>query len=218
MTLTSDSDRRTPRRCAEELFEQHRDLASSIARRYATTPHAADIGQVADIALWSAATRFDPARGAFEGFAAVTISGEIKKFLRCAGWAVRVGRRRQEDALRLRQVADDLTVRLARTPDRSDLADATGWTIGRVDDAIRCSAARFSEPASHHLGMDVVDVAESFESMIELLPDLERSIVRMTYVGGLTQREIGEHLAISQTMVHRRLRRAHRLLAVSLAT
>lgn len=218
MTLTSDADQWTPGLGADELFEQHRDLATSIARRYAATPHAADVRQIADIALWSAATRFDPALGSFERFAAVTISGEIKKFLRRAGWAVRVGRRRQEDALRLRHVVDDLTVRLARSPSRSDLAAATGWTTERVDEALRCSAVRFSAPEIDDDITAVADFAESVESMIETLPDLDRTIIRMTHVWGLTQREISECLVISQSMVHRRLRRAHEALAASLTT
>ena len=128
-----------------------------------------------------------------------------------------MGRQRQEDALRLRRIGDELTVRLARVPNTSDLVAETGWTADRVREAIRCDSARFSAPEVDADDSTVAELAESFEAMIEKLPDVDRDIVRMTYVWDLSQREISECLSMSQSMVHRRLRRAHLTLATTLA-
>lgn len=187
---------------------RHRDLAVNAARRYAATPHAADVRQVADVALWLAARRYRPERGPFERFAVVTISGEVKRYLRGAGWAVHVSRSRQEDVLRLARVVDELTVGLGATPTIDDVARRTGWSIERVTDAFRCEAARYARPetvvAHPHAELPDLDLA----LIIDGLPEAERLILRLTYELEMTQREIGLLLDLTQSTVHRRLRSA----------
>ncbi|MEZ5258245.1 MAG: sigma-70 family RNA polymerase sigma factor [Ilumatobacteraceae bacterium] len=201
---------------------QHRQLAVAASARYRRTPHAADIRQVADIALWLAATRYDERKGAFERYAVVTIAGEIKKYLRQAGWSVRLGRQ-QEDALRLRAVVDGLTAQLRRTPTTFDVLEATGWTTDRLSTTLRCDAGRIATTAERHAlpELSVIDrppfVDVDVEVAVSGLPDLERTIVQLTYERELTQREIGAALSLTQSQVYRTLRRAHRRLAGVLA-
>jgi RNA polymerase sigma-B factor len=220
-------DRRTPHAAAEasDRFERHRRLAHAAAGRYRRTPHAADVQQVADIALWLAATRYDVTKGPFERFAVVTIAGEIKKHLRQAGWSVHVSRRQQEDALRLRSVIDTLTSSLGRTPTTGDVLASTGWTTDRLAAAFRCDAGRFAMSTDRPDAPDVpgadrstsVDDEVDVDSAVAALPELERTIVWLTYRREMTQREIAAALAITQSQVHRALRRAHDRIAGALA-
>lgn len=203
----------------EARFAEHRQLAAVAARRYRRTPHAVDIRQVADIALWAASTRYDPARGPFERYASATIAGEIKKYLRSSSWPARVPRRAQEDALTLRRTVDELTATLGRTPSVPDIIRATEWTAERLAGAQRADDGRFASsdpgvservPSSENAGdIDVIGAVDG-------LPEPMRTIVRLTYDHELTQREIGHYLQISQTRVHRLLARAHAALADAL--
>lgn len=210
---------------ATDRFERHRRLADAAAARYRHTPHAADVQQVADIALWLAATRYDPEQGPFERFAVVTIAGEIKKHLRQAGWSAHVSRRQQEDALRLRTVIDALTSRLRRTPTTSDVLASTGWTGDRLAAAFRCDAGRFAASTDQPGVTDVpaldrtpqTELAVDVDIAIGALPEPERTIVRLTYQLELTQREVADTLSITQSRVHRALRRAHARIAIALA-
>lgn len=205
----------------ESRFSTHRHLAAAAARRYRSGPHASDIRQVADIALWLASTRYDPTRGPFERYAVVVISGEIKKHLRQVGWATHVTRQQQEDALRLRAETDRLTSRLGRTPTASDAMAATGWTADRLLAALRCQGARFADSsprADDHPGLPADETDRiDLSTAIKTLPEPERSIVWLTYWRDFTQREIADALAMTQSGVYRGLQRARTQLAIMLA-
>lgn len=74
----------------EVLFSEHEALAQSIATQFfartrPTLLERDDLLQEARIGLWSAAQRFDSARGAFEPFARRTILGALLHALRDAG-------------------------------------------------------------------------------------------------------------------------------------
>ena len=110
---------RSPRRAVEErrLFDRYRrdgdraardalverflPLAHYLARRYrGGGDHTDDLIQVASLGLLKAIDRFDPDRGiAFSSYAVPTILGEIKRYFRDKGWAVRVPRELQERSL-----------------------------------------------------------------------------------------------------------------------
>ena len=213
---------------ASDRFDAHRRLAEAAAARYRHTPHAADIRQVADIALWLAASRYDVLKGPFERFAVVTIAGEFKKHLRLAGWSAHVSRRQQEDALRLRTVIDTLTGQLRRTPTTSDVLGSTGWTADRLAAAFRSDAGRFAASTDQPSVADVptgessrrsggADTDLDVDMAIGELPEPERTIVRLTYHFELTQREIADALSMTQSRVHRALRRAHERMAIRLS-
>lgn len=203
---------------ATELFLRHRELAARAVRRYAGSPHLADLRQVAEVALWLAATRYRPERGVFEHYAAVTVAGEVKRYLRGAGWSLHVSRSRQEDALRLSGVVDDLTHQLGSTPTVHDVAARTGWSVDRVVDAYRCRAARHTVPdgAAPHPHSDLRDLELAL--VVGGLPETDRLIVRLTYEFEMTQREIGQLLDLTQSTVSRRLRAALECLREMLRT
>lgn len=88
--------RRLPDHAArDELFTLFQPLARRLARRYGQRGiEDDDLLQVAYLALVKAVNRYDPDRGnGFVSFATPTITGEIKRHFRDAGWGMGVPRR-----------------------------------------------------------------------------------------------------------------------------
>lgn len=193
-----------------ERFSANRDLAARLAARYAHRSNHDDMRQVADLALLMASRRYDPDQGAFERFAVVTIIGELKKFLRSTGWAVRVPRRLQEDALVVSATVDRLTVTQGRSPRLSEVATACGLTPERVSEALRAGSARFAVP--HDLERRQPDVepegttlALAVGAAVAELADDAQALLAMIFVEGLSQREASARVGISQSQIQRRM-------------
>ena len=99
------------------FVEQFHPLALHLARRYRMHGDREDVEQVASLGLLKAIDRFDPDRGvAFTSFAVPTIVGEVKRYFRDLGWAVRVPRDVQELAARAEKETPRLTAALGRAP------------------------------------------------------------------------------------------------------
>lgn len=194
----------------EFLFEQHLGLADALARRFGTgRDKSEDLRQVARTGLLLAARRFDPDRGGFSGYAAVTIIGELKKHLRSNGWAVHVPRGLQEDSITVGTAAENLTARLARSPSIDEIADHTGFTTDRVLDALRARDARFGEgdgaiDGVRIQGNDPADTAIVAEA-VDSLDTQDRELIGLRFSEDLSQSEIARRIGISQPQVHRRL-------------
>lgn len=127
----------------EELVLLHRPLVEHCVRRYRGRGEAyEDLLQVGMVALLLAVDRFDPARGLqFTSFAAPTIRGEVRRWFRDKGWAVRVPRRLQELQARLGPGSAELAQQLGRTPTTAELAGALGCTVTEVVEAQESAAA-----------------------------------------------------------------------------
>ena len=85
----------------DELVERFLPLARGLARRYHRgTEPLDDLIQVASIGLLNAIDRFDPERGReFTTYAVPTIIGELKRYYRDHGWAMKVMRGDKERVL-----------------------------------------------------------------------------------------------------------------------
>jgi RNA polymerase sigma-B factor len=180
------------------------------------------------VGLLKAIDRFDPARGtAFSSFAVPTIVGELKRYFRDKGWAIRVPRNLQDLALRVNSATDRLVHTLGRAPTVSELADALGVTIEEVLEAHEAAAAHRADsldrPSSDddQDGPQVIDTlggeepgylqaehSATLEPMMSALSDREREILRLRFVEDLTQSEIGDRVGLSQMHVSRLLRQA----------
>src|SRR5215203_2704383 len=111
----------------EALVRRLLPLARQLAGRYAASAEREDLEQVAALGLLNAIERYDPERGiAFSSFAVPTILGDLKRYFRDLGWAVRVPRDLQEVALRIYRVTDELTAELGRSPTAEELARRCG--------------------------------------------------------------------------------------------
>jgi RNA polymerase sigma-B factor len=213
----------------DALVERFLPLATRLARRYHRGGEPLeDLVQVASIGLLKAIDRFDPARGiAFSSFAVPTIAGELKRHFRDKGWSMRVPRDLQELALRVDRATERLVHELGRAPTAAEIAQDVGVSIEQVLEAREAAAAYRAESLDRSCSDDdqdgtrVVDTlggddpgyrqAESsatVESMMSILSDREREILRLRFVKDLTQSEIGDRVGLSQMHISRLLRQA----------
>ena len=169
--MTEDSDSHGPdaraeraRRRSRELFGTYRDGASSESARLGArddlvtlhlplVEHCArrfrnrgepfeDLVQVGTIGLIKSIDRFDVDRGVeFSTYATPTIIGEIKRYFRDKGWAIRVPRRLQELRMQIGTTTADLTQELGRSPTPREVASATGLGQEAVLEAMEAGMA-----------------------------------------------------------------------------
>ena len=184
-----------------------------------------DLEQVAYAALVVAAQRFRPQEGRdFLAFAVPTIRGELKRHFRDCGWTVRPPRRVQEIHLRVLAARDRLARSLERVPTVDEIATDLGESEQHVDEALSLDGC-FS-PSSLDLPLasgsaslgDLLSGGEDGEQeaaearvmlgpAVRELAERDRYVLRLRYFEGLTQREIGDELGVTQTQVSRILSR-----------
>ena len=211
-----------------ELVEEHMRLAEFLARRFAHRGEAADdLRQVALVGLLKAVERFEPDRGLqFSSFATPTITGELKRYFRDRGWAVRVPRRVQELHLELDRTVNELSQEFGRPPTPAEIAQRAGVLeedvlesmeagslyrlasidAGRSDDEAAPSPAQRLGEVDPELV--AVDDRVAVGEMLAVLPAREQRIVYLRFFEGLTQSEIAEQIGISQMHVSRLLVRS----------
>lgn len=199
----------------EELVVDNIAMARRLARRYALGGRLdEDLEQVAVTGLFLAARRYEAGRGPFRPFAIATIVGELKKYLREHGWAVRVPRRLQEQSIAAERAVETLTQQLGRSPTAQEIARETGLSTEQVLEALRATDARFrrrpprQEQESPGTGIDLAD-SLTVQAAIGELDEEGGRLLHLRYVEEMSQREIGRRLNISQAQVHRRLNAVH---------
>ncbi len=221
LTAPDDESRRSSVR--ERMVVIAVPLADGVAHRYRNRGiETDDLVQVARTALVKAVHRYRPGAGpGFAAFATPTISGELKRWFRDHGWAVRPPRRLQE--LRAALVGEEERLRheLGRHPLDAELALSLGVTRAEVGEARIGSAAYHSTsldeplPGGSNLA-DLVLVAEGPDSAIAtrdalrrsvaLLTERQRLVLALRFTDELTQAEIGARIGVSQMQVSRILR------------
>jgi RNA polymerase sigma-B factor len=206
-----------------ELVRRFGPFARRLAARFRGRAETEDLEQVAMLALVKAIDRFDPAHGsAFEAFAAVTIVGELKRYLRDTSWAVRVPRRLQEIGLEVSRAVDELTGSLGHSPSVAEVAAHTGFTEDQVLEGLDVATALGADSLDAPLddagrGIDPPDTDESFAiydewagvaDALRALPERDRRILYLRFFRNLTQSEIAAEIGISQMHVSRLLARS----------
>jgi len=229
----SEYRRTGDRALRNELVEEHMRLAEFLARRFAHRGEAADdLRQVALVGLLKAVERFEPDRGLqFSSFATPTITGELKRYFRDRGWAVRVPRRVQELHLELDRTVNELSQQLGRPPTPAEIAQRAGvleedvlesMEAGSLYRLASIDAGRSDDESSpspaQRLGeidpeLTAVDDRVAVSEMLSVLPDREQKIVYLRFFEGMTQSEIAEEIGISQMHVSRLLVRSLETLA-----
>jgi RNA polymerase sigma-B factor len=213
----------------QELIERYLPLAHRLARRYRRRGQPLDdLVQVASLGLVKAIDRFDSERGpGFSSYAIPTILGELRRYFRDCGWALRVPREMQERVLKVNRAVERLSGELGRSPSSRRVADDLNLPVEAVLEAIAAYAAYDTAPLDTPLRSgedDRASVAETFGETderfhlierrasigpaLKALPERDRLIVHLRFVEDLTQSEIAQRVGISQMHVSRLIRRA----------
>src|SRR5581483_7496958 len=116
---------------ARTLVDAHAGLAHRLAGRFANRGESIDdLTQVALLGLVKAIDGFDPDRGLrFSTYATPTILGELKRYFRDRGWAVRLPRRVHDLYLNVQHTIDDLAQELRRSPTLDEIAERVGASV-----------------------------------------------------------------------------------------
>ncbi|GBE58346.1 RNA polymerase sigma factor SigF [bacterium BMS3Abin01] len=217
-------------RARDELILRYLPLVYGVSRRYCQRgEQLEDLVQVGCIGLIKAIDRFDLDRGvALSTYATPNIIGEIKRYFRDKGWAVKVPRGMLELNMKVEQVMGDLAADLHHSPTVQELAEAVEATPEQVMEAIEAGRSRNSFSLDHALGFGdgdeqrmpletIGDDDEGFEKAelriilepgFARLSERERHILHQRFFEGLTQSQIAANIGVSQMHVSRLIRRA----------
>jgi RNA polymerase sigma-B factor len=212
----------------EALVERFLPLARQLARRYQRGGEPLDdLVQVASLGLLKAIDRFEPDRPtAFSSFAVPTILGELKRHFRDRGWSVRVPRDLQEMTVRVDRTSEELSRQIGRAPTPAEIAEHVGITTEQVLEAREAAGAyravSLDRPRDddedetvtadwmgiEDPGFGLAEDAATVESLMTVLSDREREVLRLRFGEDLTQSEIGARVGVSQMHVSRLIRQA----------
>ncbi len=214
----------------QELVLAHLNLVRYLAAKFANRGEPLDdLIQVGMLGLLKAIDRFEPGRGVeFSTYATPTIVGEIKRYFRDKGWALKVPRRLQELNLALNRAVEKMTVELGRSPTVAELAQALGATEEEIYEAQELGQAyvplsldsetgsddeRRSQTLGEQLGitdgsLERLEERANLERAFSVLTGRERAILRLRFYEAVSQTEIARRLNVSQMHVSRLQQRA----------
>jgi len=209
-------------------------LARSLAMRYRGGGEAVeDLVQVANLGLLKAIDRYDPERASdFVAFAAPTILGELRHHFRDRCWSVRLPRSLQERSMQIAEISEEIRGHEHRAATVGEVARLCDLDESQVIEAMQADLARRTT------SLDVPSTRGEEDSvpMVEMISDLEtgferaesemasegadlrpkeRQALDLRFHEGLTQREIGERIGVSQMQVSRLLRSSLKKLLVA---
>ena len=221
----------------EGLVRLHLPLVEHCARRFRNRGEPLeDLVQVGTIGLIKSIDRFDLERGVeFSTYATPTIIGEVKRYFRDKGWAIRVPRRLQELRMQISSTTAELTQELGRSPTPRELAQAIGCSVEEIIEGIESSNAysTLSLDAADDTGdeggvsmldmmglddaeLEHIEIRESLKPLLEALPPREKRILLLRFFRNKTQSEIADEIGVSQMHVSRLLSRTLDELRTSL--
>lgn len=217
-------------RARDKLIVRYLPLVYGVSRRYCQRgEQLEDLVQVGCIGLIKAIDRFDYNRGvALSTYATPNIIGEIKRYFRDKGWAVKVPRGLLELNMRLEQISGSLAGSHRRSPTVQELAEAAQASPEEVLEAIEAGRSRSSlsldssyasdddegdrspmeSIGRHDEGFDDAERRVILEPGLAQLSERERSILHQRFFEGLTQSQIAANIGVSQMHVSRLIRKA----------
>ena len=184
-----------------------------------------DLYQVGSMALIMAVERFDPSKGfEFSSFATPTIIGEIKRYFRDKGWAVKVPRRLKEVSAQIPKVRDEIERRTGKVPTVAEIAEVLGVSQELVLEAMESSHSygtyslnqTFDDSGEEgdssvfekylgqrEAGYDSFELSDMNRSVYNDLSEKEQEIFRLRFMENKTQQEIADLQGTSQMTVSR---------------
>ena len=228
-SATDDPEAR--RRIHEEIVTLNLGVADSLAQRYSARGLPIDdLVQEARLALVRVVESFRPEYGHdFLSYAVPSILGALRKQFRDSGWTVRPPRRIQEAQQAINQCRSDLLQRLGREPRVPELASELDLDEETVIEALSADGCYTPASLDRPVGTDAESDGgartlgsvlgsedpdfDSCEARVILRPLLarldqrDRKVLQLRFVDGLTQREVGEQIGVTQMQVSRILSR-----------
>jgi len=173
------------------------------------------------VGLVKAVDQFDPQRGIkFETYAITLIRGAILEMLRGDDWVPRLIRDQQKQ---LKQAYVALEAKLGRSATEEEIAEEMGITLPKLEkllhqlgrstlislDDLRLGTDQqrvidylaADEPTPHE-SVALRERQRSLTGAIDKLPDRERTVVALYYHDGLTFKEIGQVLTVSESRAY----------------
>ncbi len=207
-----------------DLVIAHLNLVRFLALKFANRGEPIDdLVQVGTVGLLKAIDRFQLERGVeFTTYATPTIVGEIKRYFRDKGWAVKVPRRLQELNLAVNRASEKMAVEMGRSPTVAELSqrlDATeeeileAQELGQAYNLLSLDSEISGEDRRSQTLADTVGVTDSGLEMLEDRANLERAftvltgreriIIYLRFFESVSQTEIAQRLNVSQMHVSR---------------
>ncbi|MEW5810857.1 MAG: SigB/SigF/SigG family RNA polymerase sigma factor [Actinomycetota bacterium] len=223
-----DEDSPVYQRHRAAIIERCLPLADHIARRFRGRGETHDdLVQVARVGLLNAVNRFDiDTADDFLAFAVPTMMGEVRRYFRDHGWALKVPRRLKELNIRLKSARSELTQQLNRAPSPSELAEYLGLEREDVVEGLIAADAYSTRSTEQEITSDgdgltmietlggpdpnlqkVIDI-HTVRPLIAGLPERDRTVLKMRFFDNKTQSQIAEEIGVSQMHVSRLLSRA----------
>jgi RNA polymerase sigma-B factor len=183
-----------------------------------------DLIQVGTVGLLKAIDRFEPERGIeFTTYATPTIVGEIKRYFRDKGWAVKVPRRLQELNLAVNRATEKMAIELGRSPTVADLAEKLNaseedileaqelggaYNLLSLDMDVSGEGDKKSQTLADTIGeldagLELLEDRANLERAFHVLNGRERVIIYLRFYESVSQTEIAKRLNVSQMHVSR---------------
>jgi RNA polymerase sigma factor for flagellar operon FliA len=211
-----------------EHYPMVRRVAYRMVSRYPSCVEVDDLVSIGVQGLIEAVDRYEADRNAsFAAYARIRVKGTILDALRESDWVPRSVRDRNGTLSKSR---DHLRRNLGTEPTATQLADHLGLEVSALHDYIKqstplvlVSSAEQQDEDGQSVGDRIADngpspevqaagsfMTEAIDNALADLPDRERQIVELYYRQGVTFREIGERLNVTESRVcqlHARLKR-----------
>ena len=222
----------------DELVVAHLNLVRYLASKFANRGESLeDLVQVGTVGLIKAIDRFDLERGVeFTTYATPTIVGEIKRYFRDKGWAVKVPRRLQELNLSVNRAIEKLTIQFGRSPTVAELAErlkaseeeileaqelGQAYNLLSLDTELNGDGDKKSQTLADYVGqndsaLELLEDRANLERAFEVLSGRERVILYLRFYESVSQTEIAKRLNVSQMHVSRLQQKALEKLRVFL--
>lgn len=208
-----------------DLVVAHLNLVRFLALKFANRGEPLDdLVQVGTVGLLKAIDRFELDRGVeFTTYATPTIVGEIKRYFRDKGWAVKVPRRLQELNLAVNRANEKMAVELGRSPTVAELAErlhatdeeileaqelGQAYNLLSLDSEVSGEGDKKSQTLADTVGitdsgLELLEDRANLERAFHVLTGRERVIIYLRFYESVSQTEIAKRLNVSQMHVSR---------------
>ncbi len=171
-------------------------------------PDHEDVVSVAQHGLQKAIADYDLGHGApFAAYARAKVRGEMMRWFRDDRYSVHVPRTLHERFMQVRRAAAQLETVLHREPDVDEVAEHMDCSVAgiieawAVDSAERVRTNQFDERLDAAASLDVADL--DLVAAFEDLDERARLLLYRRFWEGVSQREVGEEIGVSQAHVSR---------------